>query len=256
MLKIKKIILYNEPAVKEIQIDNLEKFLSDTFDVPVEIRNNILENGNESLAREIASCRVFNPRRPFQRHSPTSEEIDFEMQNFSDTSKTENIIMYDGFEFQKLITKLLQDDELDSEILHVAFTNKLMCTYDDSDYRYHGRTLIGSNPSIISTTGVIEAPAKPREYYFELMTNFSMGINVDTLKKKYSGTYLEHHDKRLSKVLEGYLLQAVFYYFTGEPFCEDVKCRLFNAHWQKDLLYSQLEIGRLCERHQKRIADF
>ncbi len=256
MLKIKKIILYNEPAVKEIQINNLEKFLTKTFDVSVEIRNNILENGNESLAREVASCRVFNPRIPFQRHNPTLEEINFEIQNFSDTSKTENIIMYDGFEFQKIITKLLQEDELDSEFLHIAFTNKLMCTYDDTDYRYHGRALIGSNPSIISTTGVIEAPAKPREYYFELMRNFSMGLNVDTLKKKYSGTYLEYHDKRLSKVLEGYLLQAIFYYWTGEPFCEDVKCRLFNAHWQKDLLHSQLEIGRLCERHHKMIASF
>jgi hypothetical protein len=40
-------------------------------------------------------------------------------------------------------------------------------------------------------------------------------------------------------------------YQTGEAFCDKTECRLFNAHWQKDLIYSQLENGKLCERHQK-----
>ena len=44
-----------------------------------------------------------------------------------------------------------------------------MCTYDATDSRYHGRAVICSNPAIISTTGMIEAPARPREYYFEAM---------------------------------------------------------------------------------------
>ena len=130
------------------------------------------------------------------------------------------------------------------------YTNKLTCTYDYNDYRYHGRDLIGANPCIISTTGIIEAPAKPRKYYFELMTNFTQGVNVDTVKEKYKGQYLEYHDTRLSKIIEGYLLQAIFYYETGQSFCENENCRLFNAHWQKDLLKSQLEIGQLCQNHQ------
>jgi hypothetical protein len=111
--------------------------------------------------------------------------------------------------------------------------------------------MIGSNPAIISTTGIIEAPAKQREYYYDLMTNFTRGVNVETVKEKYKGTYLEYNDSRLSKIIEGYLLQAIFYYETGEPFCENIECRLFNAHWQKDLLYSQLKIRKLCEKHQK-----
>ena len=52
------------------------------------------------------------------------------------------------------------------------------------------------------------------------------------------------------KIIEGYMLQAVFYYLTGDPFCENLDCRLNNAHWQKDLLYSQLKFGKLCEKHQ------
>jgi len=46
------------------------------------------------------------------------------------------------------------------------------------------------------------------------------------------------------------LLQAIFYYMTGDAFCDSLDCRLNNAHWQKDLLYSQLKIGKLCDKHQ------
>ncbi len=46
-------------------------------------------------------------------------------------------------------------------------------------------------------------------------------------------------------------MQAIFYYQTGDPFCDKQDCRLFNAHWQKDLLHSQLEVGKLCEKHQQ-----
>ncbi len=83
------------------------------------------------------------------------------------------------------------------------------------------------------------------------MTNFTQGVNVETIKQKYKGAYLEYKDSRLSKIVEGYLLQAIFYYETGESFCDNLECRLFNAHWQKDLLHSQLEVRKLCENHQK-----
>ena len=129
-------------------------------------------------------------------------------------------------------------------------TNKLVCTYDTDDDRYHGRTVICSNPAIISTTGMIEAPARPREYYFEAMKCKTQGLSIQDLKKNYSGKFLDYHDKRLSKIAEGCLLQAIFYYITGDAFCSSLDCRLNNAHWQKDLLYSQLKIGKLCNKHQ------
>jgi len=62
--------------------------------------------------------------------------------------------------------------------------------------------------------------------------------------------FLDYHDKRLSKIAEGCLLQTIFYYMTGDAFCDSLDCRLNNAHWQKDLLYSQLKIGKLCNKHQ------
>jgi hypothetical protein len=55
----------------------------------------------------------------------------------------------------------------------------------------------------------------------------------------------------MSEITEGYLLQAIIYYETGEAFCEHKNCRLFNAHWQKDLFFSQLENKSFCKKHQK-----
>ena len=249
-MKISKIILYDEPAVPEIQIKELVNFLQKIFPVKVETRETILKFASKDIAYNIAQCKIFNLRKDFEIHTPTNEEVSFEELNFRDTTKTENIIMYDGFQLQKILSNLISEKEHIDEIFHVFFTNKLTCTYDYNDYRYHGRSLIGSNPSIISTTGIIEAPAKPKEYYYDLMTNYTQGVNVDKIKQKYKGAYLEYNESKLSKIIEGYLLQAIFYYETGEPFCKNLECRLFNAHWQKDLLYSQLKVRNLCDRHQ------
>ena len=249
-MKISKIILYDESSIPEIQLKNLREFLKETFPIEVELRENILKYSNEYTSQKIAGCKIFNLRKDFEKHVPTNEEIAFEKLNIENTSITENIIMYDGFQLQKVFANLISDYENAQNIFHIIFTNKLTCTYDYNDYRYHGRALIGANPSIISTTGIIEAPAKPREYYYNLMTNFTKGVNVDFVKEKFKGSYLEYHDSRLSKIIEGYLLQSIFYYETGEPFCDNKDCKLLNAHWQKDLIYSQLESGKLCEKHQ------
>lgn len=254
-MKISKIFLYNEKSVPELKIEELAKFIKKTFSVDVVIRNNVFQNKEIDIAKDLASCRVVNTKKPFEQHSPSLEEIEFEKESFLDSSKIKNIIMYDGFEFQKILSNLISKDENTLDNFHIVFTNRLTCTYDYNDYRYHGRAVICSNPAIISTTGMIEAPAKPKEYYMELISNMAQGLNVDSLKKKYQGKYLEYHDKRISTVVEGYVLQALFYYLTGEAFCEDIDCRLFNPHWQKDLLRSQIEVGKLCQRHQKTLEE-
>ena len=254
-MKISRIILYDEPSVPEIKIDDQVEFLQKTFPVDVKKRENILKFASKDLAPKIAECKIFNLRKEFEEHFPSYEEILFEESNIDDTSNTENIIMYDGYRLQKALSILIPETDSADDIFHVFFTNKLTCTFDNNDFRYHGRALIGTNPSIISTTGIIEAPAKPRGYYYDLMTNFTQGVNVDSVKKKYKGAYLEYKDPRLSSVIEGYLLQAIFYYETGEPFCDNLNCRLFNAHWQKDLLHSQLTERKLCEKHQTVLKD-
>ncbi len=261
-MKVSKIFLYDEPAVQEIQISNLKNFLLETFHVDVEIKECIFNNLDEKTIERISSCRIFEPKMPFKKHLPNKQEINFEksvckdtklMEKTTmaeDTKRIDDVVMYDGFEVQNIISDLIMKNDLEPNNLHIVFTNKLICTYDTDDGRYHGRTVICSNPAIISTTGMIEAPARPREYYFEAMKCKTQGLSIQDLKKNYSGKFLDYHDKRLSKIAEGFLLQAIFYYITGDAFCNSLDCRLNNAHWQKDLLYSQLKIGKLCNKHQ------
>ncbi|ABX12573.1 DUF6775 family putative metallopeptidase [Nitrosopumilus maritimus] len=247
-MKTSKIIIYDEPTVPEIQINNIEKFLKETFHVEIEIRKNFFENTNEKLFQEIATTRIYELKKPFSSHIPTESEIQMEKEN-TDNSQNEEKILYDGFEFQKRISKFIPADEGNQDILNIIFTNKLTCTFDESDFRYHARALIGTNPTIISTTGIIEAPAKPKEYYLELMTNFTKE-NTEKIKEKYKGEFLEYNDPRLSEVAESYLLQAIMYYETGDAFCEDKECRLYNAHWQKELLYAQTN-KKFCKKHEE-----
>ena len=251
-MKTSKIIIYDEPTVPESQINNIEKFLKETFHVDVEIRKNFFENTDGKLFQEIATTRIFELKKPFSRHVPTESEIQMEKENI-DNSQNEEKILYDGFEFQKIISNYIPVNETHQDNLSIVLTNKLTCTFDESDFRYHARALIGTNPVIISTTGIIEAPAKPKEYYLELMTNFTKD-NTEKIKEKYKGEFLEYNDPRLTKVVEGYLLQAIMYYETGDAFCENKECRLYNTHWQKELLYAQTN-KKFCKKHEESFKE-
>ena len=252
-MKTSKIILYDEPTVPEIQLTKLEKFIADTFPVKIEIRENFFQNSNQKIYEKIASARIFNLKKPFEIHTPSTDEIQVEVQD-KDMSNREEMALYDGFEFQKIISEFIPKDENQMNVLHIIFTNKLTCTFDESDFRYHARAIIGSNPVIISTTGIIEAPAKPKQYYLDLMTDFAKE-KTDEIKAKYKGEFLEYNDPRISEIIEGYLLQAIMYYETGDAFCENKECRLYNAHWQKDLLHLQLKNKKLCKKHENNLKE-
>ena len=258
-MNFKKIILYKEPAISEINIEKLTGFLEYNFPVKVEIKDNIFKEFSLEDIKKISSIRITDIKSSFSKHKSSDIEIEFEAKlckNSSvmdSTTRVENaqeisqVFMYDGFELQKIL-RYLKDDK---ETLHIILTNRLTCTFDENDSRYHARAVICANPAIISTTGIIEAPAKPKEYYFEVMALKSQGLNIKSAKEKYKDDFLEYNDKRLTKIVEGYILQVIFYNITGESFCEDIECRLNNAHWQKDLLFSQLKINKLCKRHNE-----
>ena len=80
-MKISKIILYNEPSVLEIDIKKLKKFIENIFQIKIEIRNNIFENINKKTCKNIASSRIFNLKKTFQKHIPSIEEILIEFDN-------------------------------------------------------------------------------------------------------------------------------------------------------------------------------
>jgi hypothetical protein len=250
-VKISKIILYDEPTVPEIQIEKIKKFITDTFQIETEVKENFFRTVEDKILEKIATIRVFDLKKQFKKHNPTQEEYLIEKENI-DMSEKDIVPLYDGFELQNIISENIS---ITYNELHVIFTNKLTVTFDNDDFRYHARAIINSNPTIISTTGIIEAPAKPKQYYLDLMTSFSED-KIKEIKEKHKGEFLEYHDSRLNEIIEGYLLQAIVYYETGEVFCKYRECRLFNAHWQKDLFYSQIESKKICDRHLQIISKF
>lgn len=258
-MKFKNIILYKEPAVSEINIVQLRDFLEEKFPVQVRVEENIFSIFNDEQIRRVSSIRIKDIKNSFRDYNFNESEFEFERKMSKDSSLMESTIrvedaedisevfMYDGFELQKILRYLNNDERT----LHVIITNRLTCTFDENDNRYHARAVICANPAIISTTGIIEAPAKPREYYFEAMALKSQGLGIESAKEKYKDKFLDYDDKRLTRIVEGYLLQVIFYNITGESFCEDIQCKLNNAHWQKDLLFSQIEINNLCKKHSE-----
>ena len=260
-MKLKKIILYDEPSISEINISNLVKFLKETLPVEVVVKDNFFKEFTSQQIQKVSETRIFEIQNTFRRHNPSQTDLELEEQFcknskvMEQTKKPEEadsiseVVMYDGFEIQKIIRESLQDFE--NKTLHIILTNRFTCTYDESDARYHGRAVICANPAIISITGIIEAPAKSSEFYIEAMANRAQGLDITSVKEKHEGEFLEYHDKRLSKVIEGYLLQVIFYVLVEESFWDYMDCRLNNAHWQRDLLYSQIEIRKLCDKHKK-----
>jgi hypothetical protein len=64
-----------------ILINDLAKFLQETFSVKIETRENILKFSSKDTALKIAECKIFNPRKDFEKHIPSNEEILFEESN-------------------------------------------------------------------------------------------------------------------------------------------------------------------------------
>ena len=162
-MKVDKIILYDEPNVPEINLSSLRKFLKQNFSIDIEIRGNFFEKLDKVTLQQIKDTQITDLKKPFEKqdHKTTKEKLLPEQ------------ILYDGFEIQKIISNNISEMDDKTQNLHIIFTQQLVATFSDEDFRYHARSLIAANPSIISTSGIVEAPAKPKKYYLDLMTNFS-----------------------------------------------------------------------------------
>ena len=72
----------------------------------------------------------------------------------------------------------------------------------------------------------------------------------ERIKHEFRGRFVDHDDERLTEAIKGAVMQAIVYLATGEAFCDDPSCRLYNAHWQEELIVAQLGEGpEFCGRH-------
>ena len=174
--------------------------------------------------------------------------------------------MYDGFALCDAASEAIGagsgPEHQDPATLHVVFTGMLACTFDEGDQRHHARTLVGANPFLVSLQGIVEGPARPRGYYTERLAGaYAAAMSGGRARgagdaraedaRKYD--YVTRGDCRMPDVARGCLLQAIAYFETGEAFCQDDSCRMYNAHWQSEMIRTQVSSPRLCARHLKMV---
>ncbi len=256
-IELRSINLYTPEYAEDIDINSIREFLEQYFPtVAASVRPPVLVTvkGKKLLevAERLAKARVKDPAKETQSFEPMYGEIDFERRASLGKARLGGMV-YDGLKLEDIYASTLTD-KTGLESANIVFTQRLVTTFSRDDLRHHLRTVLCSFPSVVSIPGIVEAPARPREYYMlkqELEASGVGGLAVEKLKASMNDMFVDYGDPRLKEALKGIALQALMFHLTLDPFCDKPDCRLFNAHWQQELIKSQITGGRLCTRHKK-----
>ncbi|MEW6034018.1 MAG: DUF6775 family putative metallopeptidase [Chloroflexota bacterium] len=264
------VLLYEEPSASTLDLGEVARHIRGHLPtIEVTVREEFVqryltslsptsrEEALSSLAEKVAALRLRSLTHQGASTAPLPGEIQYESKRLEGGAGCSFGVMYEGFGMMRLFQGLTAQEERSPSHLHIVFTNQLLGTWEDSDRRYHARAIICGLPAIISTTGIVEAPAKPREYYLLKQQYHSLGMYdaEAALASRFQGRFIDHGDARMTGVVKGYAMQALFHHLTGEAFCEDPNCRLFNAHWQEELIHAQLEgEEEFCQHHAEQLA--
>lgn len=120
--------------------------------------------GKTDLASSFAAIRIIRPESPLLNEGPLPAEIRFEEARLRECRCGKGPV-YDGFRYAELVRKYLPED-LDYLVEKPVFiTLDYIATYPEEEKRYHLRYAAFTFPVVVSLQGIIEAPARPREYY-------------------------------------------------------------------------------------------
>ncbi len=249
-----KIFIYIDHPSPSLSIDELRHRL-EKFDLEVIFKGDLIESlklsdaemmnlANRMSGTIIQDINVPNDNIEFPNHRYLNSE------RKRLTGEADYMgVLYDGYWLQRIFFNLFRDrlaGRISNNIIHIIFTSRLFGTFEKR--RYHARVILMGTPSLISTSGVVEAPAKPREYYWLKAGFIQSGRDITELDSVYKGRFIEYNDSKMTPILGSYALQAVAYEMSGKEFCDDKTCCLYNAHWQEEVLGAQLG-GKLCQKH-------
>jgi len=266
------ILLYAPEKTGALNLEESVDYLSSLLDkVKIEVRKDFISHSLEGtapeqkegfiarLAHDLARTKVRNILKPDFSFPPLYGEIRYEEERIREPGSKPSGIFYDGFQLQEVFWSLIPREEANLNHMHIIFTGQLVGTWDEDDLKYHARTSIYGYPNILSTTGLVEAPAKPREYYLlkqQIPAAVLDEVAILALKEKLKGRFLDYDDPGTTEVMKGYVAQALVGQATGCPFCQDVNCRLFNAHWQEEMLQAQLKSDyEFCPYHNEILEE-
>ena len=254
------VFIYTDYSSLSLDTDVIAERLNG-LGIPTVMRGDLFQflgNSEESrrIAALIARSRVADIGEPLDALLPESPaDTDSELRKMSGRESIRGEF-YDGLWLQRILHRALADrvpGEINGASSHMVFTGRLFGTYGER--RYHARVVLTGSPALISTSGLVEAPARPGEYYFIKGGLLRSGGDVSELDRMYKGRYVEYDDPRTSSIMCSYALQAVRYELTGNEFCGNSGCCLYNSHWQEEVLRIQYE-GSMCEKCAGEFKEF
>ncbi len=239
------IFIYQDEPSQSLDIDRISQFLN-AFKFKTIIRENLFDKKNIDYSNYLNSIKIKDIEVPLdKRHNAESLIMP---ENISGDVR-ENF--FDGFWLQRILTTYLfknYPDEIRDDCLHIVLTGKLFGTFGTR--RYHARVLLTGEPCILSTSGIVEAPARPREYYFAKARLMAEGRDISDLDEIFAERFVEYDSPKITDITCSYILQLIKYRYTGEPFCSGDKCCLYNSHWQEEVLSLQYS-KEICDECSK-----
>ncbi len=246
------VVLYRNPT-SVADVDAIADWLADRLESEVLVRDRFLGvYRTDDLPERFAKARVLSP---YDRSTGNTMlgTIRYE-QRALDNPEREGGVLYDGLQIQQALNTALPADERSLDTLHVPILDRAIGTWGDHDGRWHKRVNVLGQPAIVSVPGLYEALAKPEAYYKEKQRHSLLSGDTpprEVLENRIDGDFLIEDDPRTTDALKGYVLQAVDYLQTGDPFCDREMCRLFNAHYHEDLVGAQLHEPEFCSEHAR-----
>ena len=230
------IYIYQDEPSHSLDIDRVSKSLNYFNQYEFRIRKLSDYIDVKEFSEYLDSIRIGDIEKALDNRRSGNEVITPDRKNF-----------FDGYWLQRKLYSVISSnfaDEIREDCLHIVLTGKLFGTFESK--RYHARVLLTGEPCLLSTSGIVEAPARPREYYFAKAKLMAEQSDISELDKIFAGSFVEYDSPKITDIIYSYILQLIKYRQTGYPFCENDKCCLFNSHWQKDVLEIQYK-KEICE---------
>jgi len=242
------IYIYQDEPSPSLDINRVSLFLK-SLNFNVVVRGPLFEidsNQQKGFTEYLDSIKILDIESPLDTRHHTDQ-----INNLESNTREVRDNFFDGYWLQR---KLYSDifshfpDEKGDNCLQIVVTGKLFGTFGTR--RYHARVLLTGEPCLISTSGIVEAPARPREYYFAKAKFMAEGKNIAELDEIFEGRFIEYDSPKITDITCSYLLQLIKYRYTGDPFCSSDKCCLYNSHWQEEVLDLQYK-KELCDECSK-----
>lgn len=260
--RLRHVYIYDDPDTEGLNTDAVARYLADALPhAEVRVRNDYLTHQLRRYADQgqAAEELVSQLAGQFKRAQVDSlvHPADRGLLPPEDPAELGLGEVYRAQALQAILSLMVQADESSLDHLHIVLTSMVFGDWDEFSREFRVRVGCLGRPSLLSTTGLIEGPARPRD--FEVlrtqMAVMGLGEDIADLAEAFQPRALGYGDRRITECLKGYALMAVMYRAYGEGPCDDPTCRLHDAATQEELIACQCgDDAGLCHRHAAMLA--